>query len=180
MLKKRERERGSHFGSSAAPLLGGLCCPLASGGSWGVNLDCASRGAFPVSPAVLEATRPLPRCLRGPAQHFTSPEPDRGPPSGGGPPVGGRGILFACGPPSDLLDYLYHSYFDDKLLDRPQHYRGRRKKGEAQSQTPHCKARQRTLHGKTSAKLAKHQAKKHKRRNKKDKKTRKGGDAGQT
>ena len=63
-------------------------------------------------------------------------------------------MLSACGPPSDLLDYLYHSYFDGKLLDRPQHYRGRRKKGEAQSQTPHCKARQRTLHGKTSAKLA--------------------------
>ena len=63
---KRERER--ERGSSAAPLLGGLCCPLAWGGSWGVNLDCASRGAFPVAPAVLEATRPLPHCLRGPAQ----------------------------------------------------------------------------------------------------------------
>ena len=70
--RESEREREScHFGSSAAPLLGGLCCPLASGGSRGVNLDCASRGAFPVAPAVLEATRPLPHCLRGPAQ--TSP-----------------------------------------------------------------------------------------------------------
>ena len=30
--RERERERGSHFGSSAAPLLGGLCRSLASGG----------------------------------------------------------------------------------------------------------------------------------------------------
>ena len=48
-----ERERESPFGSSAAPLLGSLCCSLASGGSWGVNLDCTSRGAFPVLSAVL-------------------------------------------------------------------------------------------------------------------------------
>ena len=50
MTRHRERERASsHFGSSAAPLLGSLCRSLASGGSWGVNLDCASTGAFPVA-----------------------------------------------------------------------------------------------------------------------------------
>ena len=53
--RERERETDLYFGSSAAPLLGGLCRSLASGGSWGVNLDCASRGAFPVAPAVLES-----------------------------------------------------------------------------------------------------------------------------
>ena len=46
---RRERETPKAFGSSAAPLLGGLCRSLASGGSWGVNLDCASTGAFPVA-----------------------------------------------------------------------------------------------------------------------------------
>ena len=87
----RERERdSSHFGSSTAPLLGGLCCSLASGGSWEVNLDCASRGVFPVAPAVLESLRPLPHCLRGPFESIASLEPDRGPLSGGGPPVGER------------------------------------------------------------------------------------------
>ena len=63
-IKKRERERdtetqrereSSHFGSSIAPLLGGLCRLLASGESWGVSLDCNSRGAFPVFSAVLES-----------------------------------------------------------------------------------------------------------------------------
>ena len=52
-LAKEERERD--FGSSTAPLLGGLCCSLASGESWGVDLDCTSRGAFPVLSAVLES-----------------------------------------------------------------------------------------------------------------------------
>ena len=40
---------------STAPLLGGLCCLLASEGRRGVNLDCYSRGAFPFLPAVLES-----------------------------------------------------------------------------------------------------------------------------
>ena len=54
--RERERERDDgYFGSSTAPLLGGLCRPLASGGSRGVNLDCNSRGAYPVAPAVLES-----------------------------------------------------------------------------------------------------------------------------
>ena len=95
-LSPGEREREIDILAQVLHLCLGACAaPLHRWGSWGVNLDCASRGAFPVSPAVLEATRPLPRCLRGPAQPFASPEPDRGPPSGGGPPVGGRGILLA-------------------------------------------------------------------------------------
>ena len=44
-------------------------------------------------------------------------EPDRGPPSGGGPPVGGKGILPDCGPLGDLLAYLNHVYFDGKLFN---------------------------------------------------------------
>ena len=51
--------------------------------------------------------------------NFAPLEPDRGPPSGGGPPVGGKGILPDCGPLGDLLTYLNHVYFDGKLFNRP-------------------------------------------------------------
>ena len=44
--RERERERsGSHFGSSIAPLLGGLCRLLASGGRRGVALRLCPRGS---------------------------------------------------------------------------------------------------------------------------------------
>ena len=117
--KERARERGSHFDSSVAPVFGGLCRPLVRAGRQGVDLDCHSRGAFLSFPELLEFSRPPPLCLRGPF-NFAPLEPDRGRPSGGGPPVGGKGILPDCGPLGDLLTYLNHVYFDGKLFHRPQ------------------------------------------------------------
>ena len=52
--RERERER-SHFGSSATPVLGGLCRPLVRGGEDGeLTRGCALGGAFPFDPVVLE------------------------------------------------------------------------------------------------------------------------------
>ena len=73
--REREREREeSHFGSSAAPVLGGLCRLLALGGRWGVNLDCYSRGAFPPCPAVLEH-HDRSCVLKWPQSPFAPPDP---------------------------------------------------------------------------------------------------------
>ena len=57
--------------------------PSCPGGRHGVN-PC--RGAFLFLPAVLESPRLPPLGSRGPFRSSLSP--DRGPPSGGGPPVG--------------------------------------------------------------------------------------------
>ena len=63
--REREREICSHFGSSAAPLLGGLCRLLASGGRCGVDPRLSTLGEPSHLPQrCLSKTYPLPHCSR--------------------------------------------------------------------------------------------------------------------
>ena len=101
--RDRERERERAILAQVLHLcLGVLCHPLVRGARQRVDPGCAPGGALLPCPVVLEhksaavVLKLKPRVLSS-----LSPEPERGPSSEGGPPVGGRGILCDRGPVSD-------------------------------------------------------------------------------
>ena len=95
---KRDRERGR-----AAPLLEGLCRRLASGGRREVDLELFTPGKPSRLPQRCLSFTPAATLLKRPARarkflrNLTA-----APPLEGGPPVGARNILSACGPGGEL------------------------------------------------------------------------------
>ena len=94
---KREREREAILAQVLHPLFGGLCCPLSSGrGAGGLAWAVTPGEPFRFPSAVLES-HVRSRVLKWPFRPFRAAGPLTAAPFGGGPPVGGKAILFDCG-----------------------------------------------------------------------------------
>ena len=98
--REREREREGYVAILAQvlhPLFGGLCCPLSSGrGAGGLAWAVTPGEPFRFPSAVLES-HVRSRVLKWPFRPFRAAGPLTAAPFGGGPPVGGKTILFDCG-----------------------------------------------------------------------------------